>query len=56
MKNNTFNPEYFIEYANANTRFFVKRKQFSGPNAFDDAVKWGRENMHNFNVDMINLK
>ena len=43
----------YIDYRNKEKNFQIDRVEFSGATAFQDAVKWGRENLSNFNLDMI---
>jgi hypothetical protein len=43
----------FIKFRNAKKNFNVDTKYFRGVNAYQDAVKWGRKNISNFNMDMV---
>jgi len=43
----------YIDFLNKDKKFKQDRKEFSGKNAYQDAVKWGRENLEKFNSDMI---
>jgi CO dehydrogenase/acetyl-CoA synthase delta subunit len=43
-----------IYYLNKEKGFARDEKIFEGENAFENAVKWGKENLEKFNQDMIN--
>jgi hypothetical protein len=43
----------YIKFRNAKKNFNVDTKYFRGVNAYQDAVKWGRKNLSNFNMDMV---
>ncbi len=47
---------YYISYLNKKNNFKQTDKEFTGANAYEDAIKWGRENLGNFNTDMIRMK
>lgn len=40
----------FIEFLNKDKNFTKDRKNFK---SYDSAIKWGRKNFENFNLDMI---
>lgn len=46
----------YINFLNSSKNFTIDKKVFSGENKFDNAVKWGKENISNFNLDMINYE
>lgn len=46
---------YIIEYLNCKKNFQKDFVQFLGQNAYQEAVKWGRENLENFNLDMVKV-
>jgi hypothetical protein len=46
---------YIIEYLNCKKDFKKDFMQFQGPQAYQKAVKWGQENLENFNPNMIKL-
>jgi hypothetical protein len=46
---------YIIEFLNCKKDFQKDFVQFTGPLAYDEAVKWGKENLENFNLDMIKV-
>jgi hypothetical protein len=46
---------YIIEYLNCKKDFQKDSVQFQGPQAYEEAVTWGQENLENFNPDMIKL-
>ena len=54
--NNTNQDICYIEYLNAKKGFRMDHVKFTGENAYDDAEKWGRANLKNFNLDMIRSK
>lgn len=43
---------YFIEYLNKDKNFNTDKVGFR---LYDDAIKWGKSNLTNFDLDMINL-
>lgn len=47
------NNRLYIEYLNRGKNFAVDRKYFTGPDAEDNAIAWGRENLSNFHIDMV---
>lgn len=47
--------QYIIEYLNCKKNFQKDSVPFQGPHSYDDAVKWGKENLENFNLDMIKV-
>ena len=47
--------EYIIEYLNSKKNFQKNSVQFKGPSAYEKAVAWGKENLENFNLDMIRV-
>jgi hypothetical protein len=46
---------YIIEYLNCKKDFQIDSVQFEGSHAYEKAVKWGQENLENFNLDMIKV-
>ena len=46
---------YIIEYLNCKKDFQKDSVKFQGLQAFEKAVSWGKENLENFNPDMIKL-
>lgn len=42
--------QIFIEYLNKSKNFQIDREYF---NDFEQAKIWGKENLENFNIDMI---
>lgn len=46
----------YIEYRNAKKGFAKDKKYFKGDNAYTDAVKWGKKNLGNFNMDMVKFE
>lgn len=46
---------YIIEYLNCKKNFQKESVQFQGPHAYEEAVKWGKENLENFNLDMVKV-
>jgi hypothetical protein len=53
---NTLELEYYIEYLNKDKGFEIDRITFTGPNAYQDCVRWGQENLGNFNIDMVKIE
>ncbi|MCF8293337.1 MAG: hypothetical protein K9I70_05965 [Chitinophagaceae bacterium] len=47
---------YYIEYLNKDKGFKIDRITFTGPNAHQDCVRWGQENLENFNRDMVKIE
>jgi hypothetical protein len=43
----------YIEFMNKKKGFRKDRIEFKGRKAYEDAVKWGRENIDNFKIDMV---
>lgn len=46
---------YIIEYLNSKKNFQKDSMQFQGPNSYEQAIKWGKDNLENFNLDMIKV-
>jgi hypothetical protein len=46
---------YIIEYLNCKKNFQKDAVQFQGPQAFEEAVLWGKKNLENFQLDMIRV-
>jgi predicted GNAT family acetyltransferase len=46
----------YIDFMNKKKGFRKDRIEFKGRKAYDDAVKWGRENIDNFKIDMIKFE
>jgi len=44
---------FYIEFLNKDKNFQKDKKTFTGPNAFNDAKTWGKENLENFTIEMI---
>jgi len=47
---------YYISFLNKAKGFIEDKKVFTGKNAYENAEKWGKKNLDNFNLDMINLQ
>ncbi len=47
--------QYIIDYLNCRKNFQKDSVQFQGPCAYQKAVAWGKENLENFNSDMIRV-
>ena len=45
-----------ISYLDKNNRHKETKKEFFGKNAYEEAMKWGKENLDNFNLDMLRLE
>jgi hypothetical protein len=46
----------YIQYRNAKKGFSIDKKYFRGEDAYKEAVKWGRKNIDNFNIDMVKFE
>jgi hypothetical protein len=46
----------YIQYRNAKKGFSIDKKYFKGEDAYKEAVKWGRKNIDNFNMDMVKFE
>ena len=46
---------YIIEYLNCKKNFQKDFVQFQGQHSYEEAVKWGKENLENFNLDMVKV-
>ena len=46
---------YIIEYLNCKKNFQKDSVQFKGPQAYEEAVLWGKKNLENFHLDMIKV-
>lgn len=46
----------YIEFLNKEKNFCKDIKYFYGRDVLEEAKKWGKENLGNFNLDMIHLK
>lgn len=46
----------YINFMNKAKGFAIDCKIFSGKNAYENAVKWGKKNLDNFNHDMIHYQ
>ena len=55
-KKNEIMETIYINYLNKDKNFTKDQKEFTGATALEDARKWGKENLDNFNMDMINYK
>lgn len=42
--------KHYIDYLDCKKKFKQVRREFDN---YEDAVKWGRENLSNFNIDMV---
>ena len=49
------NEHYIIEYLNCEKNFQKDFVQFKGLHAYEEAIKWGKENLENFHLDMIKV-
>ena len=49
------NYRYYIDFLNKKNNFREERIVFEGHDAYEQAVKWGKENLGNFNEEMIRL-
>ena len=47
--------QYIIEYLNCKKNFQKDSVQFQGSYGYEQAVKWGKENLENFNLEMIRV-
>ena len=47
--------QYIIEYLNCKKNFQKDSVQFQGPHAYEEAVLWGKKNLENFHLDMIQI-
>jgi len=45
--------EVYISFLNKDKNFKEDKKTFKGTDAYEQAVKWGKENLEKFNHDMI---
>lgn len=43
----------YIEFLNKDKNFKKDRIYFEGEDSYTQAVKWGKENLSNFNSDMV---
>lgn len=46
----------YIQFMNAKKGFVMDKKYFRGADAFENAVKWGKKNLGNFNMDMVKFE
>jgi len=46
----------YIKFRNKEKNFSIDTIEFSGENKFNEAIEWGKKNISNFNLDMINWK
>tara|TARA_R100000935_G_scaffold55066_1_gene84672 strand:- start:892 stop:1122 length:231 start_codon:yes stop_codon:yes gene_type:complete len=44
----------YIDYRNKKKKYSVDTVYFSGENMWESAVEWGKKNIDNFTLDMIN--
>ena len=44
--------EYYIDYLCAKSNYQKKRVEFKD---YKEAIKWGRKNLENFNIDMVKI-
>lgn len=47
---------FYIDFLNKDKKFQLDRVTFKGKDAYEDAKKWGKDNLDNFHGDMINSK
>ena len=47
--------QYIIEYLNCKESFQKDSVQFKGTHAYEEAVTWGKKNLDNFHLDMIQI-
>jgi hypothetical protein len=45
----------FILFLNSKKKFRKEQQNFYGEKAYSEAVKWGRENLENFIIDMVHF-
>ena len=43
----------YIEYLNKDKKYTKDKKVFKGQHALKDAIAWGKQNLSNFNIDMV---
>ena len=53
LNSNLKNDTYYIRYLSKKHNFRQMDKTFEGTNAMQDAIKWGKANLENFNLDMV---
>jgi len=53
LNSNLKNDTYYIRYLSKKHNFRQMDKTFDGVNAMQDAIKWGKTNLENFNLDMV---
>ena len=53
LNSNLKNDTYYIRYLSKKHNFRQMDKTFEGANAMQDAIKWGKSNLENFNLDMV---
>ena len=46
---------YIIEFLNCKKDFQKDSVQFQGMQAYEEAVLWGKKNLENFHLDMIQI-
>ena len=46
----------YIEFLNKKKNFQKDEITFKGENSLSEAIKWGKKNIDNFNMDMIKFK
>ena len=51
-----FQNAFYIEYLNKANNFREERKKFTGKNAEEKAVKWGKKNLDNFTEEMVRIE
>jgi len=57
LRRETFNEKprgTYIDYRNKKKKYSVDTVYFSGDNMWESAVEWGKKNIDNFTLDMIN--
>jgi hypothetical protein len=47
---------YYIVFLNKDKGFTVDKVYFTEQEAYEDCVNWGRENLENFNLDMVKIE
>jgi len=53
LNSNLKNDTYYIRYLSKKHNFRQIDKIFEGATAMQDAIKWGKANLENYNLDMV---
>jgi hypothetical protein len=56
LNSNLKNDTYYIRYLSKKHNFRQMDKIFEGVNAMQNAIKWGKANLENFNINMVQYK